>query len=154
MASDGNLFSVDLAALSDAISQVSGGRDALQGGIQSLRSTFTDVETLWQSPAGKTFTELVTHFNSVTDNLMDVLGEAIDRMHVAYENYASTEQTNTSNLLLRTAGPGTPHTAAAGTGKVLRSRPVPGKALSAPVPGKVLRSMPVPEDLLRIEPVT
>ena len=97
MAGDGS-FMVDLAALSDAIGQVSAQRDAMQAGIQSLRSTFSNVEDHWQSPAGTSFVEVTTHFNSVTDNLMAVLEEGISRMNTAYQNYSSTESTNTQNL--------------------------------------------------------
>jgi WXG100 family type VII secretion target len=97
MAGDG-IFTVDLGALSDAIGQVSAEREAMQGGIQGLRSVFSNVESHWQSPAGTSFVSLTTKFNSVTDNLMEVLDEAIDRMNTAHQNYSSTEATNAQNL--------------------------------------------------------
>jgi hypothetical protein len=39
-----------------------------------------------------------TNFNSVTDNLMAVLDDAISQMNTAYQNYLSTEAANTKNL--------------------------------------------------------
>src|SRR5260370_13694098 len=95
---DNGSFMVDLAALSEAISKMSGERDAMQGGIESLRSTFTNVEDHWQSPAGSSFVPLTTNFNSVTDQLMAVLDDAISRMRTAYQNYVATEAGNTKNL--------------------------------------------------------
>jgi WXG100 family type VII secretion target len=89
---------VDLAALSDATNRISGERDAMQGGIQSLRSTFGLIEDHWQSPAGTSFVGLTANFNSAADNLMAVLDDAIGRMRTSYQNYASTEATNTQNL--------------------------------------------------------
>lgn len=97
----GTNFSVDLAALGDAIGQISGERDTISGGITSLRGTFTTVEDHWKSPAGDSFGTLVTKFNSVTDTMMGLLDEAIGKMRTARDNYASTEQTNTDNLQLK-----------------------------------------------------
>jgi len=97
MAGDGS-FMVDLAALSTAIDQVSGQRDVMHDGIQSIRSTFSNIEDHWRSPAGNSFVGATTNFNSVTDNLMAVLDESINMMRTAYQNYASTEGTNTQNL--------------------------------------------------------
>ena len=91
-------FMVDLAALHDAIGQVQGHRDAMQGGIQSVRSTFAGIEGHWQSPAGNTFTGLKTNFKSVTDNLMAVLDDAISRMNTSYNNYVAAEAAATRSL--------------------------------------------------------
>jgi WXG100 family type VII secretion target len=90
-------FMVDLAALGSAIDQVSGQRDAIQGGIQRVKTTFTNVEDHWKSPSGTSFVALATHFNGVTDELMSLLDEGIGRMRTAYNNYAETEATNTGN---------------------------------------------------------
>jgi len=97
MAGNGS-FMVDLAALSDAIGQVSGERDTMAGGITSLRSIFSQIEDSWQSPAASTFVSATENFNAVTDNLMGLLDDAISRMRTAYQNYSSTEATNTQNL--------------------------------------------------------
>ncbi|HEY2794024.1 MAG TPA: hypothetical protein VGJ28_16780 [Micromonosporaceae bacterium] len=95
---DGTSFTVDLAALSHAIDRVSAERETMNGGIQSLRTTFGNVEDHWRSPAGNSFVDLTTSFNTVTDNLMAVLDEAIGRMRSTYNGYVSTESTNTTNL--------------------------------------------------------
>ncbi len=97
MAGNGN-FMVDLGALSDAIAKVSAERDAMHGGIQTLRSKFNNIQDHWQSPAGSSFVGLVANFNSVADRLMAVLDDAISRMRTAYHNYAATEAANTRNL--------------------------------------------------------
>jgi uncharacterized protein YukE len=97
-------FDVDLAALNDAIGQVSAERENMHGGIQSLRTTFSNVEDHWKSPAGTSFVGLTTNFNSVTDNLMSVLDEAIGRMRTAHQNYVTTEATNTRNLASNRGG--------------------------------------------------
>ncbi len=91
-------FECDLRALAVAIERVSAERDAIHGGIASVRSTFGHVEGHWRSPAGNSFVLATTHFNSVTDNVVEVLDEAIGRMRKAYQNYASTEACNTKNL--------------------------------------------------------
>jgi WXG100 family type VII secretion target len=95
--SDGNTFTVDLAALNDAIGQVSAERDTIQGGVATLRATFQDIESEWKSPAGTSFLTLTTTFNTITDRLMTVLEDAIDRMRTAHQNYATTEEQNTGN---------------------------------------------------------
>ncbi|ASW55409.1 WXG100 family type VII secretion target [Plantactinospora sp. KBS50] len=90
-------FRVDLAALAEAIGKVSGERTTISGGISSLKTTFTNVESHWQGPAATSFGTLVTNFNNATDTLMSLLDEAIGRMRTAHGNYAATEQTNTRN---------------------------------------------------------
>ena len=95
---DGTSFEVDLAALGHAIDRVSGEREAMHGGITSLRSTFRNIEDHWKSPAGNSFPTLATNFNSVSDNLMAVLDDAISRMRKAHQLYAATEATNKKNL--------------------------------------------------------
>ena len=71
---------------------------AIQYGIQSIQSTFSNIEDDWQSPAGSRFAEATLTFNLVTDNLMLVLEKAIIRMNTSYQNYLSTETANTNNL--------------------------------------------------------
>jgi WXG100 family type VII secretion target len=98
MASDGVYYQVDLDALSDAISGVSGQRDSIQSEIQALKSTFSSIENDWVSPAGTTFSALTAHFNSVTDQFTSLLDDAIGRMNAVHATYSGTEATNTQNL--------------------------------------------------------
>lgn len=91
-------FMVDLQALSDAITQVSIQRDNIANEFDIIRQTFSSIEDNWQSPAGDSFVAATTKFNSAATNLLTVLGDAIQRMKTAYQNYASTETTNTQNL--------------------------------------------------------
>jgi len=95
---DNGSFMVDLAALSDAIGQVSNERDTMAGGIKNLRSIFSQIEDHWQSPAEGSFVWATTNFNGVTDNLMSLLDDAINRMRTAYQNYSAMEAANTQNL--------------------------------------------------------
>jgi len=97
MAGNGS-FMVNLAALSDAIDQVSAEREAMKGGIQGLRAAFNNVADDWRSPAGKTFVSATGQFNSIADHFMSVLDEAIGRMRTTYHTYVSVEETNTRNL--------------------------------------------------------
>ncbi len=94
-------WAVDIPELGHAIGKVGGERDQMVGNIRQLKTTFVNVESHWKSPAGASFTVLSTSFNSVTDVLVELLDEAISRMHTAYNNYVATEGTNTSNLNYR-----------------------------------------------------
>ncbi len=91
-------WSVDLPALHDAIYSVSFQRDSIESGVRSIRFTFKNIEDHWRSPAGDSFVVVTTNFNSVIDNLMAVLDEAIGRMRSSYQNYLSTEGANAKNL--------------------------------------------------------
>jgi WXG100 family type VII secretion target len=136
-------FDVDLAALNDAIGHVSTERETMRGGIQSLRATFNNVEDHWKSPAGTSFVGLATNFNSVTDNLMSVLDEAIGRMRTAYQNYVATEAANTQNLAFRHRGQ--PQSGGGSTEPPPQQRDVTGTGTEASLPSGAL--MPVqPED--------
>jgi hypothetical protein len=92
-------WSVDLPQLADAITQVSTQRDLIRDTYQnSIVTTFNTIEEEWQSPASATFTLARFNFDVVAVNLLEVLDDAISRMQVAYQNYLSTETTNTGNL--------------------------------------------------------
>src|SRR5260370_1959858 len=91
-------WSVDLPALHDAIYSVSFQRDSIESGVRSIRFTFKNIEDHWRSPAGDSFVVVTTNFNSVIDNLMAVLDEAIGRLRSSYQNYLSTEAANAKNL--------------------------------------------------------
>jgi WXG100 family type VII secretion target len=91
-------FQVDLGELANAINRVSAQRDTMQGGIQGLNTTLSNIEDAWRGPAGSSFTGLVNHFNSVSSDLMSLLDEAISRMHATHQNYASAVTANTQNL--------------------------------------------------------
>jgi len=41
---------------------------------------------MWSGPAGATLPPLVTAFNTVTDQLFVLLGDAVNRMRTAYQN--------------------------------------------------------------------
>jgi WXG100 family type VII secretion target len=128
MAGNGS-FMVDLRALSDAIVKVSAQRDAMNGEIQTLRSTFNNIQNDWQSPAGSSFVGLVANFNSVADHLMAILDDAISRMRTAYQNYAATEAANLRNLQghSRVALSG-----GAATQKISEPAPAPNTSLREP----------------------
>ena len=98
MAENGSFFQVDLGAMSDSISQISSEREGMASGIQALRSTISDVEAHWVSPAGTTFSTLATSFNSTTDRFMSLLDDAIGRMNTVHQNYVNMETTNSGNL--------------------------------------------------------
>ncbi len=91
-------FAVDIPALGAAANAVSALHDAMSATIDLLKQLFVKIEGEWKGPAGKRFAEITTTFNSVTDNLSGLLGEAVDRMRSSYHNYMSTEQTNSNNL--------------------------------------------------------
>lgn len=91
-------WAVDIPALNAAIGQVSAERDSMKDAFANLRTTFTDVESIWDSPAGMSFHPLADSFNTVTQSLLDLLDDAIDRMRAAYHNYVDTENTNVGNL--------------------------------------------------------
>jgi hypothetical protein len=90
-------FEVDLSDLNSAIVRVSAERDVIRAGIAQVKAIFSDIEDHWVSPSGNSFVALANEFNSVSDELLVRLDDAIDRMRVAYRNYANTEATNTGN---------------------------------------------------------
>ncbi|GAA5199790.1 hypothetical protein GCM10023322_76230 [Rugosimonospora acidiphila] len=96
-------FEVDLAALEDAIGKITMEHDGMGNDIVSLMSTFTNIQNHWHSPAADSFHDLVTQFNTASGNLELLLGEAIDKMNSAYQNYLATEETNTKNYQQMTA---------------------------------------------------
>ena len=73
-------------------------QQVIENAARSLQAAFTSVEGMWNGPAGATLPPLVTAFNTVTDQLVTLLGDAVNRMRTAYQNYVSAETTNTSNL--------------------------------------------------------
>jgi YD repeat-containing protein len=91
-------WAVDLPALQTATGQVSAEHTQMHEAIFILKSVFNDVENMWDSPAGMTLHPLVDTFKTVTDSLMTLLEDAINRMRSAYQNYVNTENTNTHNL--------------------------------------------------------
>jgi YD repeat-containing protein len=91
-------FAVDIPALNIAANAVSGRHGEMSATIDSLKQLFVKIEGEWKGPAGNSFTAMTTTFNTVTDKLSGLLGEAVGRMRSSYHNYVSTEQTNSNNL--------------------------------------------------------
>jgi uncharacterized protein YukE len=91
-------WSVDLPALHDAITQVSAQHQSISNQFVSIQRTFHNIEYDWSSPAGNNFLEATTNFNKVAVSLLTVLEDAIGRMKTSYQNYLTTEATNTQNL--------------------------------------------------------
>jgi len=91
-------FMVDLQTLNDAIFQVSLQQGIIETEFGTIQQTFSSIEDDWQSPAGDSFVAATITFNLAATNLLTVLGDAIQRMKTAYQNYSSTETTNTQNL--------------------------------------------------------
>jgi hypothetical protein len=91
-------YQVDIRALSDAISQVSGEHDSMVSEIAALKATFATAASYWKSPSGSTFTGLTGNFNPIADKFMSVLEDAIGRMKTSLQNYIAAEETNTTNL--------------------------------------------------------
>jgi hypothetical protein len=90
-------FEVDLAALEGAISKITVEHTGMGNDIVSLMTTFTNIQNHWHSPAANSFHDLVTQFNTASGNLLLLLGEAVEKMTSAHENYLTTEETNTKN---------------------------------------------------------
>jgi YD repeat-containing protein len=91
-------WAVDLPALANAATRVATEQQVISNAASSLSAAFTRVEGIWDGPAGATLVPLASTFNTVTDQLVALLDDAVNRMRTAYQNYVSTETTNTSNL--------------------------------------------------------
>ncbi|WP_345634397.1 hypothetical protein [Rugosimonospora acidiphila] len=91
-------WAVDLPALDSAASAVAAEAAIIANNVASLKLVFNTVEGLWESPAGMSLPPLVNTFNMVTDGLVELLNDAVNRMRTAYQNYYDTESTNTGNL--------------------------------------------------------
>lgn len=96
-------WAVDLPALAAAAGRVAVEQQVIENAVRSLQAVFTSIEGIWSSPAGDSLPPLVSAFNGVTDKLVTLLGDAVNRMKTAYQNYVSTEGINASNL--QPAGP-------------------------------------------------
>jgi WXG100 family type VII secretion target len=91
-------FSVDLQQLNGAIVSIQGSHDnivSLSGQIDTLLG---QVPSDWDSPSGQTFTALVPQVQTAMQGLQTLLQDMIDSMQTSYDNYSSTELTNTANL--------------------------------------------------------
>jgi uncharacterized protein YukE len=93
-----DLFMVDLPELGSAIDRVSGERDAIQAGLTRAKATFANIEDHWRCPSGTTFESLAGQLSALSDELVALLDEAIERMRTTHINFSNTEAVNTGNL--------------------------------------------------------
>jgi YD repeat-containing protein len=91
-------WSVDVPALANAAARVATEQQLIANSARSLYAIFTQLEGIWTGPAGQTLHPLAGSFQTITDELVALLDDAAKRMRTAYQNYVSTEATNTSNL--------------------------------------------------------
>jgi len=93
---------VDLAALSDAITSISGSASTIESLTGQINQTMmSSVDPNWVTPAGATFAAVQQACSAQMTRLTDLLTEIISRMKTAYENYLQAEVTNVSNVTAR-----------------------------------------------------
>ncbi|WP_203663123.1 WXG100 family type VII secretion target, partial [Actinocatenispora rupis] len=93
------IWKADLAALNAAIVSVQAERDALEVDLKSVKTTFTNIQSSWQSPAGTSFSLLSDDFTKATRDLTDALDEALRRMRSSYNNYVDSEEKNAATIM-------------------------------------------------------
>jgi YD repeat-containing protein len=91
-------WAVDLPALAHAAFRVGVEQQLIENAARSLKAAFTSVEGMWSGPAAESLPPLANAFQTVTDQLVALLGDAVNRMKTAYQNYVQAETTNTNNL--------------------------------------------------------
>jgi YD repeat-containing protein len=91
-------WAVDLPALAHAAFRVGVEQQLIENAARSLYAAFTSVEGVWSGPAAESLPPLANAFQGVTDQLVALLGDAVNRMKTAYHNYVQAETTNTNNL--------------------------------------------------------
>jgi WXG100 family type VII secretion target len=91
-------FTVDLAALHDAIGTVQAAAGAIEADTRTVTTQLTALEAEWVSPSGATFAEIASATQTAMQNMNNLLADIVARMRLSYQNYLVTEQANTSNV--------------------------------------------------------
>lgn len=91
-------FRVDLQALEDAIGKVDDLSKEAKENMSAISHSMRTIETQWNSPAGDTFTEVKTWFETVQTELSDMLDDIIHRMRESHGNYSRSEMANMANV--------------------------------------------------------
>jgi YD repeat-containing protein len=91
-------WAVDLPALANAAFRTGVEQQLIENAARSLKAAFTSIEGIWSGPAAESLPPLANAFQTVTDQLVALLGDAVNRMKTSYQNYVQAETTNTNNL--------------------------------------------------------
>jgi WXG100 family type VII secretion target len=91
-------FIADLHQMEDSITTISTELDTIEADVASLNQTFTLIESVWQSPAGTSFTDLQQPFSASLQDLINLLTDILARLKQSYENYSNAEAQNVKLL--------------------------------------------------------
>ncbi|MGW1062307.1 hypothetical protein [Micromonospora rubida] len=91
-------WKVDLPALNEAANSVQKAKDLIEMRLQTVQRNFENIQSMWMSPAGNTFSLLAGNFRKASDVLDEALDEAVQRMRSSYQNYLASEAQNAANI--------------------------------------------------------
>jgi WXG100 family type VII secretion target len=99
-------FRVDLRQLRDAIGSIKREHITISDTMGSIASKFAGVKDSWDTPSAPSFDAVQAWLLRVTQDLEDLLQDAIGRMQQAHDNYHRAEEANTHNLTPNGGGGG------------------------------------------------
>jgi uncharacterized protein YukE len=91
-------FKVDLGQMEEAIPVVAAQARIIDQNCADIKTLMAGVMVDWNSPAGKTFAELVPKCDHQMEALTNLLAQMSSRLKAAYHTYVTMEQTNLNNL--------------------------------------------------------
>ncbi|WCN83231.1 beta strand repeat-containing protein [Micromonospora sp. LH3U1] len=92
-------YAIEIPKLGAAIKTIAGERDLIESNLKTLKSFFEDmIGTVWVSPSGAKYQELVKDMGKLTTDTKGLLDDAILAMQKSYDNYVGAEGTNTQNM--------------------------------------------------------
>ncbi|MEU7841630.1 hypothetical protein AB0B39_11700 [Micromonospora sp. NPDC049114] len=92
-------YAVEIPKLGAAIKTIAGERDMIESNLRTMKLFFEEmIGTVWVSPSGAKYQELVKDMGKLTTDTKGLLDDAILAMQKSYDNYVGAEGTNTQNL--------------------------------------------------------
>jgi uncharacterized protein YukE len=103
---DPQTWTVYLGDLAASITLVQSKASSIEDEYLNITSQFQTLQwdgmgmtaSAWASPAGDTFTAVITKLTNAMSTLQQLLSDTISRMQQTYNNYVQAETTNTKNL--------------------------------------------------------
>ena len=91
-------FKADLAQLLEVKGKVKTQSHNIKDSMNAIAADFNGVRDVWHSPAEPTFEDMTNWFNSVANQVQEILEDITNRLQATHESYFNMEYDNVQNL--------------------------------------------------------
>ncbi len=92
------VFAVELPLMNDVITRTKNNAQKITDALGRIKTTITTITDGWSGPAATQYANFTSKITTVSSDFATTFEDAVTRLQLAYDNYMSTEGTNTGNV--------------------------------------------------------